>query len=288
MLQTAPTPDGFKPKVSLGRATSPSNFVIAPMSEQGAFTSRRLQSMARLASYVLLLEFIVSSLLSSLPLTLQPERLLGQITGLLDMTSLPVLAFVLLYGGLVGAEYVARWEWRLARFARPLLLVSMVVSLLLIPGVYGLGVRIQATGDAGIRLQGQQVIDQLSQFRRLVKAAPDSAGLRRLVEAQPLLRSSLDTPESPFRDAAYSLAQQRDRVNQLLDRISVNLTADTQRRRADAAGSLHKLQLRLAVLALVHGIFFLLAWLIWPRALSTRPPQELIQGPDATDDGDAR
>lgn len=246
---------------------------------QDAFSFRRLQALARLAAYVLLVEFLLNTLLSALPLSLQPSRWLGLISGLLDTASLPLLGIILFYGGMASVVRVSRWEWTLARLFRPLLALAAILFLGLVPAVWAIGGAIHADGDSALRQQGQQTMAQVAQFRRQLSAAPDSASLRRLVEAQPLLRQSLTTSDSPFRDASFSFAEQRRRAGVLVDRLSVNISAANQRQRSDAAGDLRKQQLRLSAMALLHSLFFLVAWLIWPSGLSPRPLQDLLEPP---------
>ena len=249
------------------------------MAIHAEFSRRSLQSMARLAAYVLLFEYLLNGAINALPPTAQPERLFGQIGGLLDTASLPVLAVVLLYGGLNVGVRPARWEWRLARLMRPLLGIGAALFLLLVPAVWGLGASIQASGNAVLRQQAAQVEQQLGGYRNALSAVGDAAQLRKLIGAQPQLQPVLSSPESPFANPNAAFPQQREQALKLVDRVLANLKAESLARRAAAAGDLRKQQMRMSAMALAHAVFFALACMVWPDGLSSLPP-----GMEAIDD----
>lgn len=256
------------------------------MPRQDAFNLRRAQSLCRLASYVLLAEYLLGLLFAGLPPSLAPERWLGLITMLQDTASLLVLACLLFFSGMLNAFRPARWEWRLARAARPLLALTALLFLLMVPGILGLGARIWSSTDGALRQQSSQLMAQLTEVRHQLTSAPDSATLRRLIQQQPLLQPSLTTAESPFFDTGDALSLQKSRASVLLDRIAENITLDSQRRRANASGELRKQQARLIAMSLLHATFFLMAWLVWPNGLSVQPPQALAADREPVDADD--
>lgn len=242
------------------------------MALHAEFSRRSLQSLARLAAYLLAFEYLLNGFLAVVPVSSQPDRLLGQITTLVDSASLPVLAVVLFYGGLLAGTRPARWEWRLARLLRPLLALTAALFLLLIPAVWVVGAQIQSRGDGALRQQSDQVQQQLSAYRASLSGAADANLLRRLIEAQPLLQPALAGPESPFARTRVAFADQRRQAVALVDRAMANVRADSLERRAGAVGSLRKQQWRLTVLALVHALFFALSALVWPDGLNSLAP----------------
>ena len=233
----------------------------------GPFTQSRFQSLCRLAAYALLFEYALLLLLGLLPFTADPQRLLGLVGATLDTASLPLLALPLLFAGFSRQVKPARWEWRFARSLRGLLLLAGALYLLLIPATLALGLRIQSSGDQQLRLQEQLAQRQIQAYTKELNKVTTSETLRRLLEAQPQLRASLAGPESPMAPTFASLPQQRSQALRLTDRISVNLAQQFLQQRSNAAGELFKQELRLCCLAFAHGLFFALAWLIWPSRL---------------------
>lgn len=228
------------------------------------FTPTRLQTLSRLGAYVLVFEYLVILFFSVLPFSGDSNRLFAQINAALSTSSLPLIAMVLLFAGFCTGARVARWEWWLGRRLRPLLMLVALLYLLTVPALWWLGHSIQTKGDRQIQQQFATVLDQLRVYSGQVQSATSSPALRRLVEAQPQLRLSLQTSESPFASPAASLAQQQAQTLRLIDRIRANLQAEGRARRSAAASELRKEELRISALALAHSLFFALAALIWP------------------------
>ena len=233
----------------------------------GPFTPSRFQSLCRLAAYALLFEYALLLLLGLLPISTDPQRLLGLVGATLDTASLPLLAVPLLFAGFSRQVRPARWEWWFARRLRGLLLLVAVLYVLLIPTTIALGLRIQHSGDQQLRQQEQLAQRQIQAFSKDLNNAATSEDLRRLIEAQPQLRATLAGPESPLAASFSSLPQQRAQALRLTDRIGTNLAQQFLQQRSNAAGELFKQELRLGLLAFAHGLFFALAWLIWPSRL---------------------
>jgi hypothetical protein len=95
-----------------------------PMTRSPGFGFTRLQMLCRLSAYTLLIEFQISALGAVLPIRFQSERLLTDLGTILDLSSLPLLALPLLFGGLAGFARPAPWEWGLARLLRQILLLA--------------------------------------------------------------------------------------------------------------------------------------------------------------------
>lgn len=230
-----------------------------------AFRTSRLQALARLAAYVLIFEYLLNLVFTLLPFSSDPNRLFAQITSALDTSSLPLIALPLLFAGFCAPGRAARWEWCLGRRLKPLLLLVALLYLVCVPALWWLGGSIQASGDRQIQQQISSVLEQLAGYRGQVQKAPDSQSLRRLLDAQPQLRLSLQTPDSPFAAPGSSLPQQQAQALRLVDRIRSNLQADGLRRRSTAAAELRKQELRLSGIAIAHALFFALGGLIWPK-----------------------
>lgn len=228
------------------------------------FTTSRLQTLARLAAYVLVFEYLVILLFSLLPFSGDSNRLFAQINAALSTSSLPLIAVVLLFAGFSAGARVARWEWWFGRRLKPVLLLAALLYLLSVPALWWLGRSIQTTGDRQIQQQLEGVLTQLAAYAGEVEGAGSSEALRSLVEAQPQLRLSLQSNESPFVPPGASLAQQQSKTLRLLERIRANLQDEGLQRRSDAAADLRKQELRFSALALAHAVFFALASLIWP------------------------
>ena len=225
----------------------------------------RLQALARLAAYVLIFEYLLNLVFTLLPLSTDPNQLFARISAALDSASLPLIALPLLFAGFCAPSRAARWEMGFGRRLKPLLLLVALLYLLSVPSLWWLGASIQASGDSQIKQQVNAVLEQLAAYRGQLQQARDSQTLRALIEAQPQLRLSLQTPDSPFASPASSLPQQQAQALLLVDRIRANLQADGLRRRSTAAAELRKQELRLSGIALAHALFFALGGLIWPK-----------------------
>lgn len=243
------------------------------MSSTQPFSRRRLQSLCRLAAYVLLVEFLVNLLRTVLPIptSLEPTRLMGLIDFLLTISSMALLVVVLLFAGLCDGVRPARWEWFSVRLLGPFLALVAVLYVLLIPPTIVLSQQIRTSGDEVLRAEDAQRAGQLKGYRDLLEKAADTPALRRLLEAQPQMRQSLSSSESPFAEPSAALPRQRQLALRLVDRIEINLQEASLRRRADASGQLRLQELRLCGLAIVYGFFFALVSLIWPRRLGPIP-----------------
>jgi len=243
------------------------------------FTARRLQSVARIAGYALLSEFIISLLSEAFPLSGSPERQFAQVESLLDLSSLPLLAVVLLLGGFTGAA-VTDWEWLLGRGLKPMLALASLLYFLLIPGNLMLASRIETSGNQVLRQQFAETNKAMDRFRGLLATAPDAGSLRALIQAQPELNQTLNTPDSPFGSQVVTFDQQRGKALLLMDRMRANFVNSSTQQIADAQGKLRKQSLRLNLLAICHGLFFGAAWVIWPRmTLKQRSADDSHQHP---------
>ncbi|MGB7565613.1 MAG: HpsJ family protein [Prochlorococcaceae cyanobacterium] len=233
-----------------------------------AFSPGRARSFARLTAYTMLGLFVVSAIPALLPLAFaQPERLFGSLRELLERSTLPLVALILLFAGFGGAALPAGWEVRLATWLRPLLRLVALLYLITAVAIVAVADEIQSQGVAQLKGQLQTSLTALKGFRQQVQTAPDGPSLRRLLAQQPPLRPSLSDPSSPLASPVASVEQQRAAAAQLLDRVEANFKAEDLRRRSDAAGNLLKENLRLAATAAIYTIFYLLASLLWPARL---------------------
>lgn len=241
----------------------PASFDLASQTP-GGFSVVRLQTLVRLAAYVLILEFSLNLLFTLIPFGVDANRMFAQLSAALSTTSLPVLALPLLFAGCAAGARTGRWERWITRRFKPLILLTALLYLLAVPGLWWFGAKIQAAGDAQIQQEIKTTLAQFNAYKTALEKTTDTESLRRLVQAQPQLRQSLDSTESPFASSNVSLAQQQAQASRLVERISANIHADGLQRRSRAAGELRKQQLRLSLLALGYALFFLLAGLIWP------------------------
>ncbi|MCP9927878.1 HpsJ family protein [Cyanobium sp. CH-040] len=233
------------------------------------FTGRRARSLARLGAYTLLAVFLISLLSAVLPPPLDnPDRAMALIAELLERSSLPLVALLLLYAGLADDAQPALWEvGLLARWLRPLLRLVALAYLLLAIAVIGLAQRIEVTGVGQLTSQVQTSLQTLERLRQGVDSAADPQQLRQLLSHDPALMEAMRQAGVPAGEAG-TLSEQRALARQLLERAELNLRDASQRRRADASGNLTRQALRLVLLALAYGSFFLLAGFIWPRSVA--------------------
>ncbi|MCP9849807.1 hypothetical protein [Cyanobium sp. Morenito 9A2] len=238
-----------------------------PTTDQ-AFSTGRARSFARLTAYTLLGLFAVSVIPALLPFAFnQPERLFGSLRELLERSTLPLVALILLFAGFGGGALPAAWEVWLATVLGPLLRLVALLYLLTAVSIVAVAGEIQSQGLAQLKGQLQSTLSGLGAFRQQLRVAPDAPSLRRLLDQQPVLRPSLSNPSSPLASPSASLKDQRAAATQLLDRVEANLRSEDLRRRSDAAGNLLKENLRLAATATVYAGFYLLASLFWPARL---------------------
>ena len=238
-----------------------------------SFTPRRLQSLCRLAAYTLLTEFLISlvRVLLPIPLTPDPQRLLSITDYVLTTSSMVLLVVVFLFAGLCGDARPARWEWWLARWIRPALMLVSLLYVLLIPSTITLTNQFRTRADASLRVEDGQRVQQLQAYRLQLSRASDVASLRRLIGSQPQLAPALTAPDSPLADSAMPLIQQREAALRLIDRLAINFNDASLRRRGDASGQLNLQMLRLCALSLVYGFFFALVSALWPSRLPPYP-----------------
>lgn len=237
------------------------------MTRSPGFGFTRLQMLCRLSAYTLLIEFQISALGAVLPIRFQSERLLTDLGTILDLSSLPLLALPLLFGGLAGFARPAPWEWGLARLLRQILLLAAVIYLLMVPAAWVLGGRIQANADRILRQQTAAVVSQLNEVRRQVDLARDPRRLRGVLEAQPFpnLRRVLATVPAPSTDELRP--DERRAALSALDSELQSINGAVLRRLSDNAGALRLQSVRLSAIAIAYALFFLLSWRVWPRNL---------------------
>ena len=233
------------------------------------FTGRRARSLARLGAYTLLVVFLISLVSAAQPPPLDnSDRAMALIGELLERSSLPLVALLLLYFGFADEAQPALWEvGLLARWLRPLLRLVALAYLLLAIAVIGLAQRIEATGVGQLTTQVQTSLQTLERLRQGVDQAADPQQLRQLLSTDPALIEAMRQAGVPAGEAG-TLPEQQAQARQLLERAEANLSAASQRRRADASGNLTRQALRLVLLALTYGGFFLLAGFIWPRSVA--------------------
>ncbi|MFS6828118.1 hypothetical protein [Cyanobium sp. ATX-6F1] len=160
-------------------------------SASAGFSGRRGRTFARVTAYTLLALFLVSAVPAALPFALaQPERLFGSLREILERSTLPVVALVVLYAGLSGEAAPSLWEARLAIWLRPLLRLVALLYLLTAVAIVAVAGEVQSQGLAQFKGQLQANLTGLAELRQQFNAAPDATVLRRLLEQQP--------PSAPF------------------------------------------------------------------------------------------
>lgn len=235
------------------------------------FTGRRARSLARLSAYTLLAVFLISLIAASIPLPLDdPDRAMALLGELLERSTLPLVAVLVLYLGFADDAQPALWEVELARWLRPLLRLAALVYLLVAIGVIGIARSIEATGVGRLTNQVQTSLQAIERLRQEVDQAPDPQALRQSLARDPrLIEAMTRTGLPPGQEG--TLARQQALARELLDRAEANLRQASRRRRADATGNLSTQSVRLVLTALSYGLFFLLAGAIWPASvLDTR------------------
>lgn len=233
------------------------------------FTHRRAATLSRMAAYTFLLIFLVNLVAVLLPPPfLQPERTFAALSELVERSSLPLVAVLVLFFGFSGESLPALWECRLARWLRPLLLLAALLYLVTSLAFLGVAQRIAVTGIASTDAQIERASQEFQQLRELLADADDDAeAVQRVLGRQPALAQAV---RQQLGDSWERLTpqQRRQRLEQLLDTSEVTTNRQAQAARAEASGQLRQRTLRFSLTALLYAFFFLAAHLIWPRSLA--------------------
>ena len=234
---------------------------------QPEFTSQRLRSLVRLGAYTLLLLFVIHGVSGWLPFPSdQPSVVLARIGELLERSTLPLVAVLLLYGGLLGRSLPSLWEWRLARMLKPLLL--LVAALYVAAGGLLLPVshRIETEGVKRLQSELSQARSQLKAYGAAVERSSSAPELQRLLANQPaLVRQLRNSGNDPAQ--ANNLAAVRQQTLVLVRSQAAQLEREAIRRESQARGELGQQVLRRLLSAAGLALFFLIAGLSWPSRL---------------------
>jgi hypothetical protein len=216
---------------------------------------------------VLLLVFLISVLGAALPPPIQdPSRALAVLGEVLERSTLPVVAVVLLHAGFSGAAVPALWEVDLAGVIRPLLRLAALVYLLVALALPPLGFRAESLGAGRLQAELETRLEALAGLRQAVEQAPDAQALRAVLRQDPSLIAEIDR-ESGSPAKASSLSAQRDLAVRLLIRAQGNLRAQHQSGRADASGNLIRQIVRLSFTSAVYALFYAVAGFLWPGSV---------------------
>lgn len=241
----------------------------------------RLRALARLAAYALQLLFLISVVTSLLPWpAADGQRWLALLSELIERSTLPLVASLLLLAGLSGAVVPARWE--LAPMHRQRGLLRLAAGLYLVIALALLPLAHQLAEQRGQTIQSQ-LAQSASQLEALQQQVTGSDSLDSLLRLVPTADQRQELEKAGDVEAAKSL---------LLQRLK-NEAAVQQRRGlgalAEAQGAVWKNAMRLTLSALVYALYFLLASLAWPARwpqLIERIRQQQLQQQQAEEDQD--
>jgi hypothetical protein len=216
----------------------------------------RLRALARLAAYALQLLFLISVVTSLLPWpAADGQRWLALLSELIERSTLPLVASVLLLAGLSGAVVPARWE--LAPIHRQRGLLRLAAGLYFVTALALLPLAHQLSEQRGQTIQSQ-LSQSASQLKALQQQVTGSDSLDSLLRLVPTAEQRQELEKAGDVEAARAL---------LLQRLK-NEAALQQRRGlsalAEAQGAVWKNAMRLTLSALVYVLYFLLASLAWP------------------------
>lgn len=231
------------------------------------FSNRRAAALARMAAYGLALVFLISLVAVFLPPPfLDPQRMSNVLVELVERSTLPLVASVLLFWGFSGRARPALWECRLVGWLRPLLLLVTLLYMSTTITLGLIGQRLEVAGLATTDAQLQRSQAELQRARNLVAEIPDEATLKAWLSSQPTLRQALD--QLPDSDQLPDDAEEiRARINRLLAISEANLQRDVVRAKAELSARLWGRMFRAGLTALVYATYFGLAYLVWPRSL---------------------
>ncbi len=231
------------------------------------FSARRLNTVARLSAYSLLMVFVISALAAVVGVrSSDPAQALALITEILERSTLPLVAVLFLYLGFSGDAVPALWECRIALWLRPLLRLAALLYLISAIAVAALTPQIEAARVGALESQVQQSEQGLAALRQGVERVDSAALLRRLLAVQPQLLRSFESEGGANPDEP--LDAQRARATTLLERAETNLRREYQGQRAQLSFGLGRQAVRLALTAFVYALYYLLVAQIWPRSLA--------------------
>lgn len=240
-------------------------------------TSGRLRSLARLSAYTLFAIFLISLLAAALPFPSgDPQRILALITEVLERSSLPLVALVFFFFGLVVDAIPALWECRLALLLRPFLWLVSLLYLLIALAIFPVAQGVETAGVRALNSGVESSVALIQDLRKGLDRASDAAGLRAVVSRQQgLVQAMREKGVAPGSDAPIEV--QRRAAADLLDQAETNLRNQSLQQRSEATGRLTRQSLRLALLSVIFAIFYGFAGLIWPQSLDSTVERILEQ-----------
>jgi hypothetical protein len=131
--------------------------------------------------------------------------------------------------------------------------------------VVGISPRQEAVQVETLSGQLERSLQGVAALRAGIERVSDTTTLGRLLASQPGLRETFEA-EGGINPGA-SLAAQKQRALQLLERVETNLRRQGQTQRANVAFGFARQTGRLALTAFAYALFYLLAAQIWPRSV---------------------